>query len=687
MDPRFSYEATDPDEERRRSDFHALCSLHTSNKSPDESIGNKGVGFRSVFALGKRVQVWSRLAEAVDAWWGLEMLDIDGPRIQERIREDPSIRRGLEWIGHASILPDDRHRRPSFYFPLPLHADSAPLMLEGVGVEVDELSTLVVVPLDQDGALDEARAALSELRRTHLYFVGVRPEKRSVVVALRADVEAEPARIPIGWPKDGDEKISLVAAWQSPGGALAQLAKGAEHAVSHPGVAVAWPLGSTLQEPSLYGYLSTQVAAPIGVDIHADFQLASDRTSLRTGEDKVGRYNAALLEAAAELHLRLVLRSAGLDREEQDAFPASRWRYILDPSGIEVLGGTSDRPDLFALLRLLTEEREHPFVVHLERLLFGEGSWHEAETWQRWAGLAGKVFPEARPRPMPRLAYDAFWEASTSWLKRAAQEKREAFGHRRRHLETSIKALVEALRGAGARVVPLIADADLEPEALVEQDFPVPDHRERDEGGGRHERRLFLRRAGEETTAISLPRAVVERGRAVTAYTFTDMFLSDHEKTLGASTFGRWDLLVDLRQLPARSRQWRPSGSIPADVQLQILRFAAELFVARFGTSEAPQTAPEEYGWGWRSIAKTPLQARAGRALSTLFLRNVEGTFEPARQLDVARVDRAWLEPIASAVSGLDLDRFLTFLGVSPVPGLLLVEGGKEDLVPRTDEP
>src|SRR5439155_14131719 len=55
-----------------RSDFHALCSMHTSNKSPDESIGNKGVGFRAVFTLGDYVQVWTRLGSS-DTWWGIEL--------------------------------------------------------------------------------------------------------------------------------------------------------------------------------------------------------------------------------------------------------------------------------------------------------------------------------------------------------------------------------------------------------------------------------------------------------------------------------------------------------------------------------------------------------------------------------------------------------------------------------------
>jgi len=37
----------------RRSDFHALLSLHSSTKTAEDSVGNKGVGFRSVFSAAE----------------------------------------------------------------------------------------------------------------------------------------------------------------------------------------------------------------------------------------------------------------------------------------------------------------------------------------------------------------------------------------------------------------------------------------------------------------------------------------------------------------------------------------------------------------------------------------------------------------------------------------------------------
>ncbi len=54
-----------------RSDFHALLSLHSSAKTAQESVGNKGVGFRSVFSAAEEVEVWSRTTERL--WWGMRL--------------------------------------------------------------------------------------------------------------------------------------------------------------------------------------------------------------------------------------------------------------------------------------------------------------------------------------------------------------------------------------------------------------------------------------------------------------------------------------------------------------------------------------------------------------------------------------------------------------------------------------
>lgn len=69
IDPNYDYQH--PKLSEARSDFHALCSLHTSNKNADRQFGNKGIGFRSVFGITNKVRLWSRLDDG--GWWGLEL--------------------------------------------------------------------------------------------------------------------------------------------------------------------------------------------------------------------------------------------------------------------------------------------------------------------------------------------------------------------------------------------------------------------------------------------------------------------------------------------------------------------------------------------------------------------------------------------------------------------------------------
>jgi hypothetical protein len=698
VDPHFDYDPSRAEARvRRRSDFHALCSLHTSNKSPDESIGSKGIGFRSVFSLGSQVQVWSRLADGPDEWWGLELReDFTGTDVQRRMREDPAVRRGVEWVGALDLPKQDDQRppRPSFYFPLPLRASGKPLPVVGV----ETLETLVAVPLGKHGARKETVDELGELKRTHLCFVGLRQGKGEIRVVVKDGNLGELEKSAAWAPEASD--IEMLAAWRSPPPEagprdLAEKAQEANYALSRPGVAIAWPKSSgddsqTTLSRLIYEYLPTRVTSPVAIDIHGDFQLEPSRRSLNDDEGSpVGRYNTALLETAAELHLVSVLTALGLREDLIRDFPREGFRHIGEPSMCQTVAlSAAPRVDIFELLtpRIGSGEK-NPFIDHLERLIFGDAyDWDTIECWERWAELAACRFGDVQGSNLGRGAYDAFWQASKEWLDRAGAKRKRS---RPKYIERCAEKLGDALRERRTRVVPLLDD---DSEA-VDHSVPLPERRTRGEGGGRLARRLFLRSAGETVAcALHLPKIVLDRGRAVTSYPLRSMY-PDVEQTLGITPFARWDLLVDLRQLPTRAptEPEAPAPEVrsePGD-QLELLRFVAELFVAHFGSNKPPAAAPDEYGWGWRASAGSlpDEQLRAGRALATLFLRTKDGTYEPARQLDRERIDTAWLAPLVDQVQGLDLDQFLVFLGVSPIPGLHLVEGGEEGVVDPLDRP
>src|SRR5439155_814985 len=147
----------------------------------------------------------------------------------------------------------------------------------------------------------------------------------------------------------GHDPLSVIAAWRAQRGVdgtrheISVLAEAAEHAVTEPSVAVGWLGGRTAESSGgrYFCYLPTLVEQPFGVDVHADFQLGIDRTTLKHKPDEpVGKYNATLLEVGAEVHLQLTLRSAGF--QDADAAAITQWKWV-QPGGLEITGVVPER--------------------------------------------------------------------------------------------------------------------------------------------------------------------------------------------------------------------------------------------------------------------------------------------------------------------------------------------------------
>lgn len=678
---------------RGRSDFHALCSLHTSNKAADESIGNKGVGFRSVFALASRVQVWTRAPDGT-GFWGLELhrsLTADGLAARRR---DPQVLDGASRFLRQPLALSAMGRWPSFYFPIPLWSQRPP---DPAMDAMPGLSTAVVVPLDtaEDPAiLGHAEAALEELARTHLHFVGLRARGGAVRVSVARGERWETRLAALG---SGDDRLAWLASWKEPTaeGPLSALARAAGHELARPGVAIGWPLKAAEVRSGLYYcYLPTQVGQPLGLDVHADFQLRIDRTALLTDpREHAGRYNRALLEVAAELHFWMVLGRLGLDGEG-----ASDW---TDWTRIQARPPMSpppqERMDPWTfLLPPQDRVRDDPFVEALQRLLFGAQPQAERpETYGRWAKLAGAFFCEGVAHE--RASYDTFWEATARWVDRLTGTERRLKAWRR-----AAKAACASLRATGARIIPLIDGGEPELETPGGADpapapvaVPLPDDRE-GVSGTRADRRVFLRQGGEEEAGpLVLPEALLERGRSVTGFTFPSGIAGYTQEVTGVTDFRLLDLLRELRQLPVVMKEWRRPGDVDEAErerlvarQRMLLRFAAQLYVARAGQRGSLQE--RAFGPGWRAYMKGDAWSddllRAGRAVATLFLPCQDGTWAPARQLMRAELCQAWVGELEASVGGLEVESFLTFLGVSR-EGLMLVEGGERGLVDSCQVP
>lgn len=680
----YNYSIPPENRDGRRPDFNALCSIRTSNKSADESVGNKGIGFRSTFAVGRYARVWSRF-EQRPGWWGIELhLPITSDTWKGRL-QDPAVQRG-----HESFLEIQRPRistsekRPSFHFPLPIRSDgSAP----PTGLpELDGLSTAVVVPINADH-LDHLQDSFGKLRSNHLYFLGLFEDRRDITVKFETP-EQEFERST--WPPIDDSPTHSVSYWQSE--ELEQLARQADLEITKPGVAVAWPTEQRLterreseDEPRLYGYLPTEVPSPFEIDIHADFQLRVDRTGVQLNDDLVGPYNQSLLEIGAELHLLSVLQHLDFQLNRVD------WKWITpeEVHSTPIDSGAELRKDIWWLLDPKNRSDAGEVVIdHVQERLFPHEEGEDPEYYDTWAELAKRFFDSEETFPLE--AYQAFWNASKHWVDRICPHSDQSQTWRR-----TVTALCDAVRESEASVVPVVDNEDLDTYRAV----PLPERGSKTSIGGqrRHSRVVFVRDSDDES--LALPEPLLKANRAVTTFQFHSSIIQKSPQPLGTRQFNQWQVLSELRQIPNSQIGWEPEAladdlETACEHQRALIGFAADLYryESRGGGMKPAEVVNCGPGWRVQDISGIGETARrAGRAIATLYLPTTDGMWEPARQLTRESVDISRLGDLPDNFDNGTLERFLTFLGVGTGqedgPPLTLVEGGADGLVDPREIP
>jgi hypothetical protein len=353
VDPGYDY--AHPIEGEGRSDFHALCALHTSNKCPDRQFGSKGIGFRSVFGVSGEARLWTRCADG--GWWGMELrqqlvpsnwCDSELPELDAVVRE-------------AGAQP-----RPSFHFPRLLRSAHDPV------AACEGIHTVFVVRVAKEKHSDQILREVKRLAVTRFQFVGLR--RSGVMFEINgARVSSES-----GWMLRTSEPYH--AGFVD----LAALAQKAHHPVSAPRVSIAWPSAAVSADRSpkgwFYNHLPTRMSTGLPIDVHADFQVKADREGMAlSADDDVGRYNLALLQRAAQGHVEIL------------------WDEASRPE---------PREDFWLLAGRPTDARQE-WTVALGAALFPNG------TLDVWVDLAEEYFASSTPVRAAR----EFWSASLQWLR------------------------------------------------------------------------------------------------------------------------------------------------------------------------------------------------------------------------------------------------------------------------------
>lgn len=281
--------SADAREGEPRSDLAALCSLHTSNKKPGESIGNKGVGFKSVWEFCNSVQVRTRSSDKPNGWsvrlrWPFFADALEGWDDRDSVAD---IQRALN---ESNLEEKHQGKAPSFYFPEYIEMPDWQVVDAVTAIELEDITEDDFEHL-VSGPLAELRAStlafVSDIRRDHAELkltiecdeeVTVSPLYTSGAAWLRIDVDTEAFS---GQLQDYREKLGF------------ELTRA-------PRLTLAFPKFSSTDEViegGIHSYLPTEVKTGSPMHIQGDFYLSESRKNIDFTNNE---YNECLLKIALE---------------------------------------------------------------------------------------------------------------------------------------------------------------------------------------------------------------------------------------------------------------------------------------------------------------------------------------------------------------------------------------------------
>ena len=282
-------------EKFERCDFQSLCSISTSNKTANESIGNKGVGFKSVYALGWYANVHTKgiinpTTDKQEANLSFCLYDIFD-NVDKVPKEYPeSIKKHIQKTIGAIQREFPKRGVPGYYFPLQLNIENDTVF----NYFDKEIVTIIEVPFQSK---EEVHKLLDEMKSIHFDFVGLK-------YATNFDIKFESEEDT--FTKNINSEDNTLFSSDLDNDKIQELANVAGINITEAKVAIKFK-----KEPNglFYNYLPTKKESPFKyVDFHADFHTTVDRKGINFDGDKVGAYNRALLDACVELYFT-VLRS------------------------------------------------------------------------------------------------------------------------------------------------------------------------------------------------------------------------------------------------------------------------------------------------------------------------------------------------------------------------------------------
>lgn len=345
----FSY--TKPDTELR-SDLAALCAVNASNKLAGESIGNKGVGFRSVWQFCNKIKIESRLQNNPEKTWGFRFYFPFNASALESWSDKPlvaSIEQGMY------ALPGDEHgKAPSFYFPEYLSVTE--------NIDLDMVTAITLEGLSKSN-LDKLEALLLKISKYPLIFasfISFEASKQNKMSAI-FDICGVRSEVPL-FPDQKDyfiEKVKTAEIIPLDSPLLSELDYKLPQS---PQLFLAIPkTGNHYSDGYFHCYLPTEMKTGCPVHIHGDFFADSSRKHIDVDDNE---YNRKLLNLA----LKNLLAVLANNHQE---FSIEVFCDALMPTGIlsdELKKYLSGGSKLASLIEIMLSRDQSPTFPEINKI-------------------------------------------------------------------------------------------------------------------------------------------------------------------------------------------------------------------------------------------------------------------------------------------------------------------------------
>jgi len=353
-------------DEKPKGDFHSLNSIHNGEKQAGESIGNKGVGFKSCWNVSEHVKIESIIKHEnnIQEAWGFELFN----PVKSKYFTERSIKNIIE------KMEEKNKRLPSFYFPKYTRSK--------IETFRDGAVTKITIFLKDTNAYKEIEEELKEFKKTKFLFLNLLKGKEEKKYRINITIDNDDKGNPLYSEDDTWHKITLKEQYENDFYRLksAREKENYKNIPDEPNIAIAFPPDSDEPiESKFYTYLPTKIECGFNILIHADFALDNARVSIPENN-----YNNTILEIAAKMLINELLNNTTLHnyknfalflmpKDKNDKFAKLVWEELIRDDKLTQI-----------LQKVYTKERNFPEKKSYELIFDVIDKWKRERNSGEW---------------------------------------------------------------------------------------------------------------------------------------------------------------------------------------------------------------------------------------------------------------------------------------------------------------